>query len=741
LASYWQENTPDYPIIAAGSTGSIPSTAVLLETIANLPNGMVILPYLDLECSEQYWQHIEPTHPQFGLKQLLERMKCKRTQVKPFPVTTQGSNHFIGQLMAPSAMTHIWQENVDRPDQSLQLINADNEEEEANIIAFLMRETLETAAKTATLVTPDRTIARRVKTILKRYDIEINDSSGTPLTHTAAGTFLLLAADWLATPSPINVISLIKHPLFRLSQPANEIRHLARQYDKAHRTRDISNPSLAGINDTLTELRDAISNASESTLLNTFFSAIESLSIDAHGTPLLWYGEEGEAVKQHTSELLLEGHHLTTFTLSELAGFLRQYYASHTYRKRFGYHPRLRILSPIEARLQHFDRVILAGLNEGTWPSYSQASPWLSRPMRHSFGLHSNDHRIGQSAHDFISLISQSEVFLTRAEKVNNQPTIASRWLTRLEALLDKDNEVDKIKPEHWQQWHKYMLRADIIVPSPPKPSPPISSRANTYSVTDIQWLLCNPYRIYAKKTLKLLPLESPDQEASKREFGILMHSILEDFTKTHPKMLPEKAFEALLAIGREQFDKAQSIPDTLWWPCFKRIAAWFISIEEDRRKDIHEIQEEYALQTTFHLNDNISCTLNTRIDRSDIRKDKTIRLIDYKTGEPPSKRDIEEGIALQLPLEALLYEETTSGLVSALEYWKVSGTGKTPCYISELGDLETIDTLKKQAKENLLHLLSYYLLSETPYLVSPQPGLAPLFNDYHHLERASEWR
>ena len=49
---------PQTPIIAAGSTGSMPSTAALLAAIARLPNGAVVLPGLDQDLDDEAWGKI-----------------------------------------------------------------------------------------------------------------------------------------------------------------------------------------------------------------------------------------------------------------------------------------------------------------------------------------------------------------------------------------------------------------------------------------------------------------------------------------------------------------------------------------------------------------------------------------------------------------------------------------------------------------------------------------------------------
>src|SRR5260370_10885616 len=48
----------DGPVIAAGSTGSMPTTAALIATIARLPHGAVVLPGLDTDLDPPSWDRI-----------------------------------------------------------------------------------------------------------------------------------------------------------------------------------------------------------------------------------------------------------------------------------------------------------------------------------------------------------------------------------------------------------------------------------------------------------------------------------------------------------------------------------------------------------------------------------------------------------------------------------------------------------------------------------------------------------
>ena len=97
---------------------------------------------------------------------------------------------------------------------------------------------------------------------------------------------------------------------------------------------------------------------------------------------------------------------------------------------------RLSIWGPFEARLQQTDVIILGSLNDGTWPEAADPGPWLNRPMRKELGLPSPEQEIGYAAHDFTSLLGASRVYIVRAEKIDGVPTVPSRWLMRVQALL-----------------------------------------------------------------------------------------------------------------------------------------------------------------------------------------------------------------------------------------------------------------------------------------------------------------
>lgn len=228
------------PVIAAGSTGSMPATADLLAAIAKLPHGAVVLPGLDTDLEGDAWDALHgdadggttaPAHPQFAMQALLRRIGILRRDVMPLASpASYGREAYVSQALRPAGTTDRWAAWLAKPDaqthrdralSSLTLIEAPTAEDEALSIAVALRETLETPGKTAALVTPDRSLARRVLAALERWRVNADDSGGDDLADTPAGVFARLAAQVaLGGAEPVPLLALLKHSLFRLGGDA-----------------------------------------------------------------------------------------------------------------------------------------------------------------------------------------------------------------------------------------------------------------------------------------------------------------------------------------------------------------------------------------------------------------------------------------------------------------------------------------------------------------------------------------
>jgi len=784
----WRENPPAFPVIAAGSTGTVPSTADLLSLVLTLPQGLVVLPGLDRQLDEPAWSAVadDQTHPQFGLAKLLTRFGTNRESVLNWPGGGMAGSEsaarvsLLSEAMRPARASDGWRtlsgEDA-RRFSGVDLLTCPTPHTEATAIALIMRQALDTPRQRAALVTPDRGLARRVAGELKRWGLMVDDSAGLPLEKTPGAVFLRLLIETVSHKlSPVSLLALLKHPyaaggerpsgfratvrvlerhLLRGPKPGDGFAGLdavlsdatfSRQAD-----RDRVAALLARLRDILEPLLEAVA-ADRTTLglvLDAHVRAAEALAATdtEAGSDRLWDGEDGEALARFVRDLtdsasadvaVLEPRFYPAFFDSLLAG--------RVVRPRYGAHPRLSIWGPLEARLQHVEVMILGGLNEGVWPPEPQTDAWMSRPMRTQFGLPAPERRVGLSAHDFSQVIGAEKVYLTRSEKTDGQPTVPSRWLSRLQVVLDATGQGEALRPSTpWMAWAEAVGRTGLPAEpcAPPAPKPPVKDRPKTLSVTRVELLMRDPYSIYAQSILGLKLLDPLEADPGAAERGNFIHQALEKFVHAHPfGPLPGDALRQLRSFGEEAFGSALGRPAVraFWWPRFERVAEWFLDLEGRRRDGLENSVLE--VKGRMRVGDHFVRATADRVDRMN---GGGLVVIDYKTGGVPTLKAIQAGYAPQLPLEAAIamdaedgFAEVAAGPVEELAFWQLSG-GDPPGVVKPIpGD--TIAPLAAAAREGAAQLFDVFDDPETPYLAVPRPAQAPRFNDYAHLARLAEW-
>ena len=781
LAERWEADPPAHPVIAAGSTGSVPATRDLLATVARLPQGAVVLPGLDTEADDETWEAIGPTHPQYALKGLLDHIGVKRSEVAPWPdrdgagtAFSRARSRLIADAMRPAETIAAWRAlPPPAPDalRDFHRIDCASPQEEAGVIAIVMRRALVTPSRTAALVTADRALARRVAAELKRWRIEVDDSAGEPLGETPPGVFLRLTARLVAEDaSPVPLLASLKHPLAAGGEAPATWRRSVRAMEQAILRGPRPAPGFSGLRAALEEgggvirlwlegleaaaapfaVLMALPQADLRKLLQAHVEFAEWLAAtaDETGPARLWSGEAGAQAARFVAGLLEAAPALPPVAPTHYPALLDALMEDHVVRPPFGRHPRLQVWGPLEARLQHADCMILGGLNEGVWPPAAAGDPWMSRPMRAEFGLPPPELRIGLSAHDFVQCCGAAEVYLTRARRIEGTPTIPARWLQRLDALLDigpaRASTLRATEPALLAWWHALDRLAELPGPRPaPAPAPPVAARPRRLSVTKIETWIGDPYSIYARDILRLFKLDPVDADPSAAERGIIIHRILDAFVSEHPDVLPAAAQERLLALGRAHFEAAGARPGVLafWWPRFERIARWFLEAERNRRPGFLPLATEVEGAIDLEAPAG-SFRLTAKADRIDRSEAGALEIIDYKTGGVPRKSHVEDGRSPQLSLEAAIasaggFQGVNAAEVAALAYWKLSGA-ETAGEITAIGG--DAGALADAASDGLRALIARFDDPATPYHPVPRPALAPRWNDYAHLARHKEW-
>ncbi len=765
----WRARRPAGPVIIAGSTGSIPAVRELMAFVHRFSLGAIVLPGLDRTLAEPDLPALGPTHPQFGLVQLLVDLKVRPVDVvlwpgAELPPEAVQRGRLIATAMRPAETPPdpIDEASLAGAASAVTRIDCAGPREEATTIALLLREALETEGKTAALVTPDRDLARRVAAELRRWDIEIDDSGGRRLDLTPPGAFLRLTARLAAERwAPVPLLAALKHPMaaggldrgvflrrvrtlerrvLRGPRPEPGPDGLIRTLEDAGATADMVR-WLKGVRAAMAPLgRDHAAPVSQ--LVADHVACVEALAATdrTDGAERMWAGGAGEAAAVFLSELAGAGRDFGAVMVRDWPDLLETLMRPQVVRPRHVGHDRIGIWGVLEARLIGADRMILGGLNDGTWPAAPPPDPWMSRPMRAAFGLPPHERRIGLAAHDFAQAFAAPELFLTRATRLAGTPTVPSRWLLRLENAVPgtaPDFRRGAARPLAWQRALDRPAVSERLLP--PAPTPPLAARPRSLSVTQIETLIRDPYAVYARSVLGLRALEDIDADPGAAEQGIFVHQALDRFLCAFPGALPENGRALLLDMGRDALGLLVHRPvvGAFWWPRFERVADWFLAQERERRAWIARTLTEITGSMTIPAPAG-PFTLTAKADRIDLGEDGSITIIDYKTGALPKKQDIEAGAAPQLPLEAAIleaggFETIAAAPVAELAYWRLSG-GNPP---GETASIAGADPgLIARTREGLLHLIAAYDNPETAYEPQPDPRLAPRYSDYRHLER-----
>ena len=783
------EHPPSGPVIAAGSTGSIPATRTLLKSIAALPLGAVVLPGLDTHLGEADWMSVGPQHPQYILKLLLADFGMVPGEVAEFSDAGPSPRDWLAsEIMRPAETAEAWRETVTAKRQAIrdalagvELVEARSRREEALAIALILRHALESPGKTAALITPDRELARRVKSELVRWAIEIDDSAGEPLIRFAGAALVNLVLDAALADFPAETLNaLFSHALCRFGMAPDAARQASRAIELALFRNGYNERGITGIaaavrrcrgqsaadnhvhplvrnlaDDDWNNMADFASRAAACLgplsrrpaaplldHLQAIIAACEAVAADA-----LWLGEAGEELAALTDELMAEARYLADCSFAGAAAILRHRMMSAPLRPRRPAHPRLAILGLLEARLVRPDIAVLGGLNEGIWPRRPDSGPWLNRPMRDRLAMPQPERDIGQTAHDFIQAFGCERACLVWSRRIGDSPAIASRWILRLQMLMKSAGIAEKPgSGSAWQQWAATLDEPDAVTPcAKPLPKPPVDARPSRLSVTRIETLIRDPYAIYARHVLGLQPLDDIAKAPDFARRGTLFHAALGDFFKQFPAALPADAGERLIETGRRHFEPLMDDPQIagFWWPRFRRIAQWLAGEEPHLRTGVERVLAEIDGALTLDIAGR-PFTLTGRADRIDIFSAGGARIVDFKTGSVPSGAQVESGLAPQLTLEAaMLARESFKGAPAIpareLVYIKLGG-GEPPGEIVELKlDAPAADVASRHLS-GLVDLLAAYARSGQPYLPRAIVEQEDEERDYDHLSRYREW-
>ena len=783
LRERWAVAPPSGPVIVAGSTGSRGTTALLMQAVAGLPQGALVLPGFDFAMPAAVWDRLDDAltsedHPQYRFRKLMEALGIDRSGIADWHVNRAPSetrNQLVSLALRPAPVTDQWMvEGQNLPElinatKDLTLVEATTPRQEALAIALILREAAETGT-TAALISPDRTLTRRVAAALDRWGIRPDDSAGIPLNQSAPGRFLRhivrlfgqrLTSDGLLT--------LLKHPLTASAIDRGEHLRLTRELELTLREKGPAfpvgsdlvawsmaqkNPLALGWATALAGAVDALADAELAPLTDHVARTLAMAERLARGpapegTGELWRQAAGEKAYSFMQGLSVEASHGGTLTPSEFRDLFDGLIGAQEVRDSRIAHSGIMIWGTIEARVQGAELVILGALNDGTWPKLPPPDPWLNRKMRKEAGLLLPERRIGLAAHDFQQAIAAPRVILTRAKRDAEAETVPSRWINRLTCLMEglaakNGPEALRLMRERGQVWlaREALMDRPLQTDDPgllpaqrPAPRPPVSARPNRLSLTRIEKLIRDPYSIYADKILNLRPLRPLRQVPDVRDRGTVVHAILERFVKERPEAeTRNQAFARLAAITAAVLTEEVPWPAAraLWSARMDRAAAHFLAVDSRDGGVAEKLEERGEL-----LLPDLDFTLFGTPDRIDRLPDGTLHLMDYKTGSPPTIPQ-QAAYAKQLLLAAVMTEEggfrsLGPQTVSKISYIGLGAEGKV-----------TETTIDEQTlagvQAGLRRLIQSYMTHSQGYTARRAVFSEQFPGDFDHLARFGEW-
>lgn len=771
IADRWRDEPPAGFTVAAGITTSAPAIAALVRRVARMPQGMVVLPGLWLAdiFPDEEWDALGPdekgrgeaTHPQFHLKLLLDRMGIGRGEVERWPAAGRASSpaaraRAVVNAMSAPQFSDKWQrlKPAERRLTGVRAIELADAASEAQAIALALRGALETPGETAALVTPDRSLARRVSALLKRWEIEADDSAGRALSETPPGTLLLgIAAAVAEELAPVPLLAVLKHPLvggtddervnwlgsvrlldlaLRGPRPAPGVDGIDRLIEERKKERRYRGCDSAWRK--LKPFASAIGGepAPGSVPLSAVAERLATVAGKLAGDRP-WRGADGRMAAELLAELQVsEAAARLQVRPADAVPILRHLLDERAVRLAYGGHPRIFIWGLLEARLQRADLIVLGGLNETVWPAAPAPDPWLAPKIRSKLGLSTLEYRVGLAAHDFASALGAPKVLITRARRDAKSPTVASRLWLRLEAMtggVTRDTRLERIAP--------MLDDAGAQEPvSKPGPRPPIAARPKDISVTSVDRLKADPFAFYAREILKLPNLDPVDADHSAAWKGSAVHEVLEQWLNEDgcdPNRLMARA-ERLIAD-----ETIHPMLRAFWAPRLIEAIRWVESEERSNQEAGRKpLRAEWKGEAPIE-----GVRLRGRADRIDVLADGSLAIVDYKTGKAPAAKAVLEGFALQLGLLGLIAEAggfpEIAGSARTFEYWSLTKYadkfGRCVRPDKDVGP----DEFLQRAKSAFAEAAAKWLLGHEPFWAKLNPAYAP-YGEYDQLMRLEEW-
>jgi len=712
----------DFPIIIAGSTGSINSSKNLIKAITNQKQGYVVL--------HNFYQvnHHKKNHPQFLNNQLLNHLQINEKSIKNIEYQEQMlSDHnrygFLQETMKTDDESDSWQNfkknpNLDKIIDDLKenflYFEALNPNHEARIITQIIQDNLHHNYKIG-IIDNNPILSKNIENLLNLINVEYVVSSTTSLTNNDLIIFL-------------NDIILIKETDFNSALFLNILRNKFCKFADDFKLINLFEIEVIRQERELQGLKGILKKCQKNPLLENFIEEFLScLPKDKSITSLILSLERISGKK--FNEITIESR--AGKEIVEFFNKLIHYNYNYSNASEFNfvcsaikYHnniknsdPKIQILSNIEARLINFDLIIISSLNQGDFPQITEDN-WLGNKILFDLGIDRSTKKISQNAFDFFNYLGNKKVILTRSLSSGNSLNISSPFLLKILTLLKKINNTFELKKIIEVQ--KINISSFKISYAQYKPD--LKFLPAKLSITEFSTLINEPYSIYLKKILKINELKKIDYQPNYSEFGSFVHKALE----IH---LLQESFSDFKKIFHEYFINKEAI--YTWYVRFNKIFENFLN----HNSEINQLKNYCEYKINFNFN---NLKITGKIDRIILDNNNKLSIIDYKTGLMPSSKSVISCIEPQLTLSAIGLIEQGFCLVSQINnlfYWKLS--------INSSFELRSITNNESKFEQliidtykNIQEIIDKYFVNNSPFCATNESK--NYF--YNNLMRYEEW-
>ena len=468
--------------------------------------------------------------------------------------------------------------DVDTDLSNCHLITVPREAVEADVVAEIAARAIG-ENKSVLVITPDAAGNQRIAGALRNRGVDADFSGGVPATMTAPGRALLNLLDgWIEQKSNV--------------------------FDKiyAEQNHDLFNTIALIVDLYMPQMQPG-------------FVADEYVAI--------W-----SALREMSNALNVAGIELN---VADARAFIADALAGVSIRGAINDGAQVVVLGTIESRMQTADVVILTGLNEGMFPSRGYENAWLPRATAEKIGLPSPNRKVSLQALDFMNLSCGKCVYWLRSGVAGGVQTTESRFISRVIARRGVFDQNTELLDTVLARDNVPLRPLDYSVPMPP------ADWSDVY-VTELEHLIHNPYSFYAKHILRLRVLDDYWVGVDARDFGNLVHDVIEHATDLRPDVLvAEMDRRALEKLG------AGSVIFHFWHKRFLEIAPIIAN-------ELASVENAYV-----EIGGVVKIAGRNVRARADRIWDGGV--LDVKTGAAPSKSQLEQGNMPQLPLEAYILQ------------------------------------------------------------------------------------